>query len=175
MQVDAKFALNKKKLLYIFKKFGKPISISELTNFILTYDFFDYFFMQEILNALIVSDLVTKKIEDENEIFSLTKTGVDTITMFQKSLPIYFIKEVEEAFDSAHDEVEQKDAIFSHYYKKSEKEYVIVMQVQENNRVVFDLSLHAPNEELASKLCKNWDENPSEIYSELLNVLTKNL
>lgn len=172
---EAKQALNKKKLLYIFKKFNRPVTNAELTNFVLKNDYFDYFILQEILNLLIDIKFVKTINQDGHEFFELTDSGLETIIMFEDNLPSYFVDEVKEQFHVFTKEQENKEAIFSHFYQKSEDEFIVVIEVLDNRKVIFDLSLHVPTKDIAFKLCQKWNENPSELYTQILTTLTQDL
>ena len=46
-------------------------------------------------------------------------------------------------------------------------------KIIENNNVVFDLQAHAGSREQAKKIVENWNQNSTEIYPQILELLVK--
>ena len=92
--------------------------------------------------------------------------------MFVDRLPEYFINQVEQNFSNFKKEIKKHRELLGHYYKKKEDEFIVSLQVMENESIIFSLSLNVPAEELAKNICKKWDSNPEKIFSSIIKILT---
>lgn len=167
-----KIAQDKLKLLYILKYINMPLTNLEITNFILDNDILDYFSLQQLLKDLCITKFVDLNSKKGNEYYSISEAGIDALDMFGDKLPEYFIKEVEKNFINFKREIKKNRELLGHYYKREEDEFIVSLQVMENESVIFSLSLNVPEEELAKNICKKWDSNPEEIFSKIIKTLT---
>ena len=152
-----KIAQDKLKLLYILNYINLPLTNAEITNFILDNDFLDYFTLQQSLGDLCDSKFVVLNLKNGNKYYSISEAGIVALDMFSEKLPKYFIKHRE---------------LLGHYYKKKDDEYIVSLQVMENESTIFSLSINVPDEELAKHICKKWDSSPETIFSSILKTLT---
>lgn len=169
-----KLAQDKLKLLYILKLINMPLCNSELSNYILEYNFMDYFTLQELLKELSSTKFLVVSSKDGKEYYSLSEFGALSLDMFGEILPPYFKQEVNDAFNSFKKDLKKKRELVSHYFKrKDEEEYVVSLQVLENERLMFSLSLNIATEELAKDICRRWDANADKVFLGILSNLTK--
>ncbi len=167
-----KIAQDKLKLLYILKYINMPLTNMEITNFILDNGIMDYFTLQQLLVDLCDSNFVVQKTKNSNEYFSISEEGISVLDMFGDKLPDYFIKQVEQNFSILKMEIKKHRELLGHYYKKQEDEFIVSLQVMENESTIFSLSINVPDEELAKRICKKWDSNPEEIFASIIKTLT---
>lgn len=167
-----RIAQDKLKLLYIFKYINMPLTNFEITNFILDNNILDYFSLQQLLSDLCDSKFIVMNSKNGNEYYSISEAGIDALDMFGDKLPKYFINEVEQNFSNFKKEIKKHRELLGHYYKRQDDEYIVSLQVIENESVIFSLSINVPDEELAKNICKKWDSNPEAIFSKIINTLT---
>lgn len=170
-----KIAQDKLKLLYILKYINTPLTNIEITNFILDNDILDYFTLQQLLGDLCDSKFVVLNSKNGNEYYSISEAGTAALDMFGEKLPEYFIKQVEKNFYNLKMEIKNHRELLGHYYKRKEDEYIVSLQVMENESIIFSLSINVPDEDLAKHICKKWDSNPEEIFSSIIKTLTTDL
>jgi predicted transcriptional regulator len=170
-----KIAQDKLKLLYIFNYIKIPLTNIEITNFILDNDILDYFTLQQLLNDLCDSKFILLQSRNGNEYYGITETGTEALDMFGDKLPDYFIKQVEKNFNNLKMVIKKHRELLGHYYKRKEDEFIVSLQVMENESTIFSLSLNVPEEDLAKHICKKWDSNPEEIFSNILKTLTSDI
>lgn len=175
MENGNKIALEKLKLLYILNFINLPLTNIELTNYILDNNILDYFTLQQLLGDLCDSKFIVLKAKNGNEYYSISEAGIAALDMFGEKLPVYFIKEVKENFSYLKKEIKRQRELIGHYYKRKEDEYIVSLQVMENESIIFSLSINVPTEELAKNICKKWDSNPEEIFGNIINTLTSGL
>jgi hypothetical protein len=167
-----KIAQDKLKLLYILKHIDTPLTNSELTNFILENDVFDYFTLQYLLGDLCDSGFAVPNFKNGHEYYSIAPAGSNALEMFGEKLPEYFINQVEQNFSSLKMEIRKHRELIGHYYKRKEDEYIVSLQVMENGSVIFSLSINVPDEGIAKHICEKWNISPEEIFSSIIKTLT---
>lgn len=170
-----KIAQDKLKLLYIFNYINIPLTNIEITNFILDNDILDYFTLQQLLRDLCDSNFIVLNSKKGNEYYSISEAGTEALDMFGDKLPDYFIKQVEKNFSNLKMEIKKNRELLGHYYKRRDDEYIVSLQVIENESTIFSLSINVPDEDLAKHICKKWDSNPENIFSSILRTLTADL
>ncbi len=170
-----KIAQDKLKLLYILKYINMPLTNMEITNFILDNDILDFFTLQHLLGDLCDSKFVVLESKNGNEYYSISEAGTIALDMFGEKLPEYFIEQVEKNFSNLKMEIKKNRELLGHYYKKKEDEYIVSLQVMENESVIFSLSINVPDEHLAKHICRKWDNNPEEIFSGIIKILTSDI
>jgi len=167
-----KIAQDKLKLLYILKYINMPLTNMEITNFILDNDILDYFTLQQLLRDLCDSDFVVMSSKSGNEYYNISEAGISVLDMFGEKLPDYFLRQVEKNFSELKMEIKKNRELLGHYYKRAEEEYIVSLQVMENESIIFSLSVNVPDEDLAKNICKKWDSNPEYIFSSIIKTLT---
>jgi hypothetical protein len=170
-----KIAQDKLKLLYMLNYINIPLTNIELTNYILDHNIMDYFTLQQLLGDLCDAKFLVLNSKNGNEYYSISEAGIATLEMFEDKLPDYFTKEVETNFSFLKKQIKRQRELLGHYYKRKEDEYIVTLQVMENESIIFSLSINVPTEDLAKNICKKWDSNPEEIFGSIISTLTSDL
>jgi predicted transcriptional regulator len=170
-----KIAQDKLKLLYMLNYINIPLTNIELTNYILDHNIMDYFTLQQLLGDLCDAKFLVLNSKNGNEYYSISEAGIATLEMFEDKLPDYFTKEVETNFLFLKKQIKRQRELLGHYYKRKEDEYIVTLQVMENESIIFSLSINVPTEDLAKNICKKWDSNPEEIFGSIITTLTSDL
>lgn len=174
MESGNKIAQDKLKLLYILNYINIPLTNIEITNHILENNYMDYFSLQQLLGDLCDSKFVKLNSKNGNEYYSISEAGIAALEMFGEKLPDYFTNEIANKFSYFKKELKKQRELIGHYYKR-EDEYIVSLQVMENESVIFNLSISVPTEILAKNICKKWDSNPEEIFGSIITTLTSDL
>lgn len=169
---NGKIAQDKLKLLYIIDYINLPLTNNELTNYTLEHNNMDYFTLQLMLSDLCDSKFIEPYSKNGNEYYSISDAGKAVLEMFGDKLPEYFIKDVNTNYSHLKKEIKKQRELLGHYYKRKDDEYIVSLQVTENESVIFNLSINVPTENLARDICKKWDSNPEEIFGKIINTLT---
>ncbi len=173
--MEIKIAQDKLKLLYILNYINLPLTNIEITNFILDSNILDYFTLQELLSDLCDSKFIALNSKKGNEYYAISEAGIAALDMFGELLPEYFINEVKQSLSYLKKEIKKHRELLGHYYKRKDDEFIVSLQVMENESVIFSLSINVIDEATAKNICKKWDSNPEEIFSSIVRTLTTNL
>ncbi len=174
MESGNKIAQDKLKLLYILNYINIPMTNIEITNHILDNNYMDYFSLQQLLSDLCDAKFVKLNSKNGNEYYSISEAGTEALEMFGEKLPDYFTNEIATNFSYFKKELKRQRELLGHYYKRND-EFIVSLQVMENESVIFNLSINVPTEILAKNICKKWDSNPEEIFGSIIKTLTSDL
>lgn len=171
---DQTLAESKILLLYILSKVGKPISHNELLELVTSIVDMNYFYFQQFLLDLLEDNYIYKYQQEDNEIYEITPDGKNAIELTIDIIPGIQKLEVDSKFKANLDTVKDKFSISAEYTPLSEREFSIRCKIIENNVTIFDLQAHAGSREQAKKIVENWNNNATEIYPKLLEILIEN-
>ena len=62
----------------------------------------------------------------------------------------------------------------SSFVKQNNNEFIVNLRVIENQSNLIDLNLNVSSEKQASIICKNWKNNASYMYAEIIDLLIRN-
>lgn len=168
---DQTLAESKILLLYILSKIGKPISHNELLELVSSIVDMNYFYFQQFLLDLLEDNYIFKYIQEDAEIYEITPEGKNAIDLTIDIIPGILKLEVDSKFKENLDTIKDKFSLSAEYTPLSEREFSIRCKIVENNITTFDLQAHAGSREQAKKIVENWNNNATEIYPKLLELL----
>ena len=135
----------------------------------------DYFTLQLLLSDLCDVKFAVLKSNNGNEYYSVSEAGKAALEMFSDKLPEYFIKEIENNFTHIKKHIKKQRELFGHYYKRKDDEYIVSLQVTENNTTIFNLSINVPSEGIAKNIIKKWEISPENIFGQIMRTLTSDI
>lgn len=166
-----KLALFKLKLMYILSVIDLPLTNTEITKLILERNYMDYFTLQQILSELCNSHFVELSSKNGNEYYYLADAGKATLEMFNDKLPNSFRAEVNNIYTKLKKSLKKQREVLGHYYERSKNEFIVYLQVMENDTVIFSMSINVPTKQQAELICNKWNSNPDEIYGSIIELL----
>lgn len=168
---DQTLAESKILLLYILSKVGKPISHNEFLELVSSIVDMNYFYFQQFLLDLLEDNYILKYIQEDAEIYEITPEGKNAIDLTIDIIPGILKLEVDSKFKENLDTIKDKFSISAEYTPLSEREFSVRCKIVENNVTIFDLQAHAGSREQAKNIVENWNNNATDIYPKLLELL----
>ena len=169
--IDQTLAEDKILILYILKKVGKPLSHKELLELILAVADINYFYFGQFLSDLLEDNYITK-CDEEHDLYELTNEGIEALNLTIDLIPGITKLKIDSQFKENLNSIKDKFSISAEYNHISEKNFVVTCRIIENHADVFKIETHVGSQEQASLIVNNWDRNATEIYPEILNILT---
>lgn len=166
-----KLALFKLKLMYIMKIMNLPLTNNEITKLVLEKNYMDYFTLQQILSELCSSNFIELRPQNGSEYYYLADAGKATLEMFSDKLPSSFKEEVNIIYTTEKKEIKKHHELLGHYFKRAANEFIVNLQVMENNSIIFSMSISVPTEQQAKLICEKWNSNPDKIYGKIIDLL----
>lgn len=168
---DQTLAENKILLLYILSKVGKPISHNQLLELVISIVDMNYFYFQQFLLDLLEDNYIIKYNQENIDIYEITDTGKNAVALTIDIIPGILKLQVDSKFKENLDTVKDKFSISAEYTPLEEKTFSVRCKIIENNITIFDLQAHAGSPEQAKQIVENWNNNATEMYPKLLEIL----
>lgn len=161
-------------LLYILSKVGKPISHNELLDLVLSIVDVNYFYFQQFLLDLLEDNYIFTYKKENTDIYEITEDGKNAINLTIDIIPGILKLQVDSKFKENLETIKDKFSISAEYTPLSEREFSVRCKIVENNITIFDLQAHAGSREQAKMIVENWNNNATNMYPKLLDILVNN-
>lgn len=170
MQSDAS-TLYKLIILYVLDKVDFPLTNAQLSDFILQKEYTNYFNIQQAVNELTSSELITVSTVRHSSHYRITEAGKETLEFFNQKISDPIKQDILEYLQKNKYSLREEVSTIADYYEKKKNEYVVRCQVKEESNSIIDLSLLVPTEDTAKLICNNWKAKSQEVYSYLMRTL----
>lgn len=173
LHMNDDFTVNKLIVLYLLSEIKMPLSLSQITQIILERGYTDYFSMQQYLNELVGADFITKSTENNISCFNISEKGLQTLEFFASRIPTTIRTELDGFIQSNWRKLRSQLDIFAEYIPTKEHEYIVHCKVIEDHAPLMELHFTVGSKKQAIEMCENWKSNSSQLYSEILTILSK--
>ena len=173
IHLNEDFTMNKLIVLYLLSKIKIPLSLSQITQIVLERGYTDYFSMQQYLNELLDSNLVIKNKENNVSYFDISDKGLQTLELFATRIPSSIRQELDTFIETNWRKLRSELDVFAEYIPSKEHEYIVHCKITENNSTLIELNVNVASQKQAIKMCDSWKNNSSNLYSEILQLLSK--
>lgn len=157
-------------ILYILKKVGKPLSYKELLELILAVADINYFYFQQFLSDLL-EDCYIAKCKENPDLYELTDAGSESLALTLDLIPGIIKLKIDSQFKENFDSIQDKFSISAEYTPLAEKGFIVTCKIIENHTDIFKLETCVGSKEQAGNIVNHWNNNASEIYPQILNLL----
>ena len=152
-------------ILYMLKKVNFPLSNGQMSEFFISKSYTDYFTFQVVISELIETKLIVKDTIRNTSRYELTKEGEEALSYFSGKLSQEIRQDMDQFLHENHFKLRTENSVLANYYKSTvSNEYEIDCIVREGKATLIELKLAAQTEELAEKMCDNWESASQEIY-----------
>ena len=168
---SAELAENKLLVLYVIKSLRHPISKTQLTEIILENNFINYFTLQQYISELDTAEFV-EYIEKNNKILiTITSKGENVLSIFNDRISPIKRDIIDNYISKTIDNIKKELTIHSDYTIEKNNSFVVDLKALEDETLLIDLKISVPTKKQATSLCNRWKENPSDIYTKIVQVL----
>ncbi len=166
------FTINKLIVLYLLAEIKLPLTLSQITQIVLEKGYANYFSTQQYLNQLEESKLVKTKKENNSSYFEISETGRQTLDFFSSRIPYTIRAEIDEFINENWREIRNQLDVTAQYIPNREHEFIVNCKLVENNTPLMELNINVTTKQQAILMCNKWKENSSELYSNILRLMT---
>lgn len=159
------FTIYKLIILYTLSRIDSPLTLGLVSDFITDHGYTNYFNVQNAFAELLDAELVSCSNTYNTSYYSITKTGRETLELFESSLSREIRQEIDQYLRENHHQIMDRISVISDYTLLDNGEYIATCSLTENNHILFETKLSVPSEEDAMKICSNWRNNSDELYS----------
>lgn len=154
-------------ILYIIKSANHLFNDEELSRFVLEKDLINYFYLQQYIQELIESNLLS--IDDNNNYF-ITEDGATALNLFINKIPNEIIDKLVDQLTKYKKETIREQSIISEYSKDDYGKVYVNLAIKENSIIIFNLNFEVPTEDYAKIICNNFREFPEDFYLKVINI-----
>ena len=167
----AELAENKLLLLYILKSLKRPISNTQLTEIVLENNLINYFNLQQYISELESSNFIQYEKVDEKMLLSVSKKGENVLSFFEERISPSKISLLDTYIKEKIELIKKELTIKSDYTLSDNNNFLVDLKALEDGSPLMDLKISVATKKQAISLCSRWQENPSEIYNKIVNLL----
>ncbi len=164
-------ALYKLILLYLLDKVSFPMSNGQLTEFMLSKEYTDYFTIQTALADLGDANFVEVKNSTNNSLYTITPQGEETLSFFGHKISPEIQEEIDTYLREHQFKLRNEVSIPAECYPTGHGEYAARCRVLEKGSAIIDLTLVVPTEAQAKSICTNWAAKSQQLYAHLMENL----
>ena len=173
--VSEELASHKLLILYILDKINMDLTNSQMTQVVLETDIMNYFSFQQILSQLMDSKFIKPYKDSGREYYCLTQKGLESLEYFLNRIPESYAQKIDEYIKNNKESLLADTQVKSSFVKQSENEFIVNLRVIENQSNLIDLNLNVSSEKQARQICNNWNNNASNMYAEVINLLIRDI
>lgn len=158
-------------ILYMLEQSKDSLSNSQITECVVSHRIASYFTVQQTIADLQESKLLRAHKNRNRTFYDTTKKGLQTLAYYQNLIPEHILSSIDAYLKENRLEIKQQISVYSDYELLPNNDYVVHFNIKEQERSVFQLDLTVPDENLAEKMCNNWQHANEELYSFIMTKL----
>lgn len=166
-------AQNKIILLYMIDTLGIPVSNLQITKLILEKKFMNYFLLQQFLNELQDSGFLLTEVVDGKTMYMITPSGKQALEYFSSHIPPGIKDSIRNSLAAVKTNIKNETRITSDFVPESENKFVVSCKVREDDFSLMEIMIATGTKSDARLICINWKKHTQQIYSEIIEILTK--
>lgn len=169
--IESSYALYKLVILYMLDKVNFMLSNAQISEFFLEQEYTSYFHLQEVLNEMLESDLISAENTKNTTYYKMTENGAQTLHFFRKEISQEIQTEASNYLEKHAYRLRTESSTIADYYKAGDDDYAAHCVIRENGADLLDLTLHLPSEKGAQEICENWKRKSQETYAAIIELL----
>ncbi|MCR5608043.1 MAG: DUF4364 family protein [Lachnospiraceae bacterium] len=148
------------------------ITNSQITDFMLEYDYANYFEVQQSLSELVDLNFLSLELLKNNARYTITEDGKNVLSLLDYKITSKIKQNVYNYLKENKYALKDKNSIVAYYFaSENSSDYTVSLQIKENKSNMFEINLLVPDEEIASKICSNWQKENEDVYEYIIKKL----
>ena len=148
-----------------------PLTNAQISDFILTKEYTNYFTLQQVLSELAETELAEIHTIRNSTYYQLTEKGKETLNFFGHMVSDAIHEDMSKYFEENAVVLRDETSVRADYFPNNHEEYSVRLRVMEKGSAVIDLTLSVPTEGQANSICDNWKKKNQKIYAYLMQEL----
>lgn len=158
-------------LLYICQNFNLPLTEDQFIKIVMDNEWMDFVDFKIYLNELMETKQVSFETHGDISYYVITAEGEKALKIFAKKLPQSIKASVTNYFLDNFVQIKKETLVESKYKHIENNSYKVTCTAREKDSDIMSITLYMPTEEYAKKVCKNWDDESSDIYQFIISKL----
>ncbi len=166
-------AENKLLLLYLIQEIKLSVSNNQLTQIILENNFINYFTLQQYISELVNSNFIEYIETNKKHRIIITDKGTKVLNLFRNRISQSKKETIDNYLKKNIDNIKKEISVTSDYTIEKENNFIVNLKATENDTILIDIKLNVASNKQARDLCTKWKNNSSELYSNIIKLLTQ--
>lgn len=158
-------------VLTMLSKVDFPLTNAQISDFILTKEYTNYFTLQQVLSDLVETELAEEHTVRNSTYYHMTSKGIETLNYFGHMVSEAIHEDMDKYFKDNAIALRDEMSVRADYFENNQSEYTVRLRVMEKDSAVIDLSLSVPTENQANSICDNWKKKNQKLYAYLMQEL----
>ena len=158
-------------VLTMLSKVDFPLTNAQISDFILTKEYTNYFTLQQVLSDLVETELAEEHTVRNSTYYHMTSKGIETLNYFGHMVSEAIHQDMDKYFKDNAIALRDEMSVKADYFENNQSEYTVRLRVMEKDSAVIDLSLSVPTENQANSICDNWKKKNQKLYAYLMQEL----
>ena len=158
-------------VLTMLNKVDFPLTNAQISDFILTKEYTNYFTLQQVLSDLVETCLAEEHTVRNSTYYQATEKGKETLSFFGHMISSAIHEYMDKYFKDNAIALRDEMAVKADYYENNHEEYSVRLRVMEKDSALIDLTLSVPTEGQANAICDNWKKKNQKLYAYLMQEL----
>lgn len=166
-------AENKLLILYILNKLNFELTNSQIARIVINTTETNYFYIQQYLSELVGDKFIEYRVENGKRFYKITPSGKQALDFFKTMLRASIRKKIDHIIKEKIPALRTETQVAADYIPlENDDGYMVSCRISEGSTILIDLKIYAGTKEQARVLCRNWENNAQEIYSEIIHLMT---
>ena len=158
-------------VLTMLSKVDFPLTNAQISDFILTKEYTNYFTLQQVLSDLVETELAEEHTVRNSTYYHMTSKGIETLNYFGHMVSEAIHQDMDKYFKDNAIALRDEMSVRADYFENNQSEFTVRLRVMEKDSAVIDLSLSVPTENQANSICDNWKKKNQKLYAYLMQEL----
>lgn len=158
-------------ILTMLDRVDFPLTNAQISDFILTKEYTNYFTLQQVLSELVETELSEVHTVRNSTYYHITEKGKETLSFFGHMVSSAIHEDISKYFKDNAIALRDEMSVRADYFPNNHEEYSVRLRVMEKDSALIDLTLSVPTENQANSICDNWKKKNQKIYAYLMQEL----
>ena len=133
-----------------------PLTNAQISDFILTKEYTNYFTLQQVLSELVETELSEVHTVRNSTYYHITEKGKETLNFFGHMVSAAIHEDIAKYFKDNAIALRDEMAVKADYFPNNQGEYSVRLRVMEKDSALIDMTLSVPTENQANYICDKW-------------------
>ena len=160
-------------ILYILETSKKPLSLDNIINLCAEFDDITYFDICDYIDNLKTSNYISETFEESTILYNITELGISTLQELLELIPGVNLYKLKKMIKKNITQVKTDYSIDTIIIPIKSEEYKVSCYIKDGNDELINITMYAGNKDQARNISKNWNSNAEQIYTKLIDLMTK--
>ena len=158
-------------ILYMLDRVNFKLTSAQISAFILEKEYTNYMTLQQVLSDLLEAELIRADTMRNRTYYGITDEGQNVLSYFGNRINSAIISDINAFLKEKNMELKNEASITANYDKSVMGGYDAELTAKERDVELVKIKLNVPTEDMAEKLCDNWQTKNQQIYGYLMQEL----